>query len=492
MSTEFFTPILDIPKIHERARLAYYSGKTKSIAFRKEQLVQVGYLLKDNEQRFIDALKHDLGRPSQETVFFDFSPVYGEVRMAYENVEKWVKTYRADFNLNFFAMGPKMRAEPKGTVLIIAPFNFPVFLVLSPLVGAIAAGNAAVMKPSEQTPAFSALLAELVPQYLDPELYHVINGGIPEMTKTLELEWNHRNGRVARIIAQAAARHLTPLTLEVSCVGKNPVVVDPKCDITMTARRLLWGRFSNAGQICLSPEYVLVPEGFQDTLVEAMKEVYHSFYPEGPEKSDSFSRIVSEAHATRIKRLIDETNGTIVFGGQANVSQRYVAPTLVKDVKGDDVLMQEEIFGPVLPLVPVKSIDDAIAFINARENPLAVYVFSVDKEFQNKVFDNTESGAAVANETVISCGDGYYTGKHMFDEFTHLRVSIDNPAWVDKVALGFRYPPYKPSKQMQALSPALPSRPNKPQSSAIAGKRWGFWLAFAVIGAAGLMLIRSG
>ncbi|KAI0634451.1 aldehyde dehydrogenase [Trametes polyzona] len=506
MPTAFYTPIEEIPKIHSRARQAYRLGKAKSIAFRKEQISQVGYLLKDNEERFVDALKHDLGRPSQETKFFDFSVVYAEVRMAYENVEKWAGAQKPAFDLHFFAMRPRMRAEPKGAVLVISPFNFPVFLTLSPLVGAIAAGNAVVMKPSEQTPAFSALLAELVPQYLDPELYHVINGGVPETTKILELEWNHilytGNGRVARIIAQAAAKHLTPLTLELG--GKNPVVVDPKCDVQLTARRLAWGRFSNAGQICLCPEYVLVPEGFQDTLVEALKEVYHSFYPDGPEKSDSFGRIVSEAHTERIKGLIEETKGTIVLGGQTDVAQKYVAPTVVKDVRGDDALMQEEIFGPVLALVPVKDVDEAIEFINQREHPLAVYVFSSDKAFQNKVFDNTESGATVANETIISCGVpglpmggvgasgyGYYTGKHAFDEFSHLRVSIDNPAWVDKVAFGFRYPPFKPSKQLQSLGSSLPPRVGKGRASSANGKRWEFWLLF-VAGAGAVILTGYG
>ncbi|KAI0356760.1 NAD-dependent aldehyde dehydrogenase [Trametes cingulata] len=505
MTTLTYTSLEDITKIHQRARDAFLSGKTKSIAFRKEQISQVGYLLKDNEQRIKDALKLDLGRHEIETEFFDFAAVYIGVRTAYDNVESWAKLQRAEFNLNFFAMSPKLKAEPKGVALLVSPFNVPVYLTLSPLVSAIAGGNAVVIKPSEQTPAYSALLAELVPQYLDNDLYHVVNGGPQEMTKVLELRWDHifyvGNGRVGRIIAEAAAKHLTPLTLELG--GKNPVVLDPKCDLQLAARRILWGRFSNTGQICLCPEYVLVPRDFQDTLVEAMKEVYHSFYPEGPEKSDSLSRIVSQAHAARVKRLIDETKGTIVLGGQADVESRFVAPTIVRDVKGDDPLMQDEIFGPVLAIVPVDSIDEAIAFINARDTPLAVYVFSQDKAFKNKVFENTRSGAAVANETVITAGIpglpmggvggsgyGYYGGKHAFDEFTHLRVSIDNPGWVDKVAFGFRYPPYKPTKLIAMLSPSLPPRVGKTPNAAT--KRWAFWLAVVLVGAASALLTVPG
>ncbi|KAI0648695.1 aldehyde dehydrogenase [Trametes meyenii] len=491
MATLTYTAIEDIPRIHERARLAFESGKTDSVAFRKEQIAQVGYLIKDNEDRLREALRIDLGRHPQETDLLDFGPVLGEIRDAYDNVEKWVKPQNIGFSINWFAMKPRFTPEPKGVVLIIAPFNFPMFLLLGPLVSAIAAGDAAVLKPSEQTPATSQLLGELIPKYLDPELYHLVNGGVPETTKLLELKWDHSNGRVGRIIAAAAAKHLTPITLEVGC--KNPVVVDPKVDVKMTAKRLLWGRFSNAGQICLAPEYVLVPAAFQDTLVEALKEAYNAFYPDGPEKSDSISRIVSEAHTTRIKRLVDETKGKVILGGQADVSKRYIAPTVVRDVPADDSLMSEEIFGPVLPLVPVKDVDEAVAFIKAREHPLAIYVFSANKKFQEKVFKNTKSGAAVANETVISAGDGYYSGKHAFEQFTHYRVSLDNPSWVDKVAFGFRYPPYKSDyqKNLRGVNAALPPRPGKASVSALA-KRWGFWIVFALVGASSVLLTKSG
>ncbi|OJT05215.1 Aldehyde dehydrogenase family 3 member B1 [Trametes pubescens] len=468
MTTLTYTSLEDIPKIHERARRAFLSGKTKSIPFRKAQIAQVGYLIKDNEQRIKDALKLDLCRPEFETEFSDFTATYMDVRSSYDNVEKWSKPQKTDFNFNFFAMSPKTKAEPKGVVLLVAPFNFPVFLVFSPLVSAIAGGNAAVIKPSEQTPAFSALIAELLPQYLDNDLFHIINGGPTETTKILELRWDH--------IFYIAAQHLTPVTLELG--GKNPVVIDPKCDVKLAARRILWGRFSNAGQTCLAPEYVLVPKTFQDKFVEALVEAYHSFYPEGPAKSASFSRIISEKHTARIKQMIDGTKGTIVVGGDTDVSQRYIAPTIVKDVRGDDSLM-------------------------AEDYPLAIYVFSKDKSFQKKIFDNTQSGCAAANETVISAGVpglpmggiggsgyGYYTGKHAFDEFTHLRVSLDNPGWVDKLALGVRFPPYKPSKVLALLAPGLPPRPvgGKPA----AGKRWAFWLAVAVVGAASVLLTGSG
>ncbi|KAI0648649.1 aldehyde dehydrogenase [Trametes meyenii] len=471
-----------VTQIHATAQKAFLAGKAKSIAFRKKQIAQVGYLVKDNEQRFKDAMKADLGRPHQETEFVDFLIIYGEARQAYDNVEKWAQEQAPDFSLNWFFMRPRLKAEPKGTVLVIAPFNYPLFLLLVPLISAIAGGNAAVLKPPEHTPVFSALLAELLPKYLDPDLYHVINGAVPETTKILELQWDHTdvvpgNTRVGRIIAEAAAKYLTPLTLE-SLLGKNPVVVDPKVDLAMTARRVLWGRMSNAGQICLAPEYVLVPEEAQEALVAAFGEAYHSFYPEGPKNSASFGRIVNEAHAARIKKLIDETKGTIEFGGDVDVSGKYVAPTLVSNARGDDSLM--EIFGPVLVVIPVKDVDEAIAFIRAREYPLGIYIFSHDKNFQDRVIDNTQSGAVMINDTLVtvaapglpvggkgSSGYGYYTSKYGFDQFVHMRVSINNPSWIDKFAFWFRFPPYteKGAKQLRLLETKLPPRPDGPNTS---------------------------
>ncbi|KAM5546248.1 hypothetical protein V8D89_000374 [Ganoderma adspersum] len=478
MTTLAYTPIEEIPKVHGRAREAFESGKTKSVAFRKEQIAQVGYLLKDNEDRLREALKEDLGRPHLETDFIDFSPVYIDVAKAYNSLAKWTAPKKAEFDFRFWAMGPKYRHEAKGVALIIAPFNGPVVMTMSPLIGAIAAGNAVVLKPSEQTPATSALFAELFPKYLDPELYHVVNGGVPETSKVLELQWDHilytGNGRVARIVAAAAAKNLTPLTLE---VRKNPVVLDPKTDLKLAAKRILWGRCLNSGQVCVCPEYVLVPEEHQDAFVNAVKDVYREFYPDGPEKSDSFSRIVGESHAQRIKNLLDNTKGKIVFGGEVDVAKKYVAPTLVRDVSGDDSLMSEEIFGPVLLVVPVKDTDEALRFINRRDHPLVVYVFSRNKAFQDKVLNNTKSGSFVANDTMIIVGgpgvckcpraksmfvaDGYYTGFDMFEQFSHKRACIDNPSWVDKFGFGCRYPPYKSLAPLNALLPSLPPRPGK-------------------------------
>lgn len=256
--------------------------------------------------------------------------------------------------------------------------------------------------------------------------------------------------------------------------GKSPVVIDPHCDIKIAAKRIFWGKVANAGQICLAPDYVLVPRDFQDTFIEAMKEVHQSFFPSGSRSSDSFSRIISEQHTRRLKKLIEETQGTIVFGGEVDVSQKYVAPTLVRDVPENDSLMSEELFGPVLPIIPVEDVDEAIEIINRHDHPLALYVFTKDSAFKAKVFDNTQSGSAIANEVVIQAGadglpmggigpsgTGNYTGKYGFDMFTHFRAVMDSPGWIDWI-MGGRYPPYHADSLnllRRMLLPSLPARP---------------------------------
>ncbi|KAJ3558601.1 hypothetical protein NM688_g822 [Phlebia brevispora] len=498
-----YTPVEEIPKIHAELLSTFKSGKTKPIAYRKEQLAQLIYMIKDNEDRFFETLKADLGRPNFESEMLDTSITMSEAKYAYDNVEKWAKPERTPWDFNWFAMKPTIRKEPKGVVLLISPFNFPLFLGLAHMAGAIAAGNTVVLKPSELTPATAQLLAELFPKYLDPECYRLVNGDVPVVSKLLELPWNHilytGNGRVAKIVLTAAAKTLSPVTTELG--GKSPVIIDPRCDMKLAARRILWGKFSNAGQLCVAPDYALVPRAAQDAFLDACQEVYKSFYPVDPSSSDSFSRIVSEAHTKRIKRYIDETKGKVVVGGQADVEKRYIAPTIVKDVPLDDSLMEDEIFGPVLPVVPVNDVDEAIEFINSKDHPLALYIFSQDSSFKAKVANNTESGSVIANDVDIHVGttdlpfggtgpsgSGYLTGKYSFDTFTHLRGTLDNPWWVDAILLKGRYPPYTAAKTRtvrKAIAVSMPPRPGQKL-----GKRWGLWIVFALVSAISAILMK--
>ncbi|TFK38204.1 aldehyde dehydrogenase [Crucibulum laeve] len=503
-----YTPLDEITQLHSTLRSTFRTGKLKPIAYRKYQILQLAYLIKDNAERFEEALASDLGRPKFESRFVEINPSLTEIKTAYTGVDKWAKPEKPAFSLNFAAMRPVIYKEAKGVVLIISPFNYPMWLSVGPIAGALAAGNAVVLKPSESTPAVSSLFAELFPKYLDSDLVRVVNGAIPETTHLLDLPWDHilytGSGRVGKIVATAAAKHLTPVSLELG--GKSPVIIDPKCDLKMAAKRILWGKVVNAGQTCVAPDYVLVPREFQETFIQALKETYQSFYPADTPSSapSAYSRIVTPQAFSRIKNLLDNTKGTIAIGGDTDASSKYIGPTVVKDVTGDDSLMSDEIFGPVLPVVPYDgTVEEAVKFVNARDHPLALYVFSQDGEFKKQVFEHTQSGAAIANEVVLHpgadglpfggtgpSGYGMHTGKYSFDMFTHLRSSMDSPSWIDAI-LGFRFPPYtdKSLAATKRLLVTLPARPSGPPAvNAGKSKWWGKWffLVLAVAIAGGL------
>ncbi|KAI9509301.1 NAD-aldehyde dehydrogenase [Russula earlei] len=498
------TPVDHIPVIRATLKNAFKTGRTKSIQFRRQQLLSLAYLIKDNFHLFQQALASDLGRSHHETTILELGSTLTEVMTAYHNVAKWSKPEKARWSLNYFAMNPTIRKEPKGVVLIISPFNYPLWVSLGPFAGAIAAGNACTLKPSELTPAFSALLAELFPKYLDPDLYTVINGAIPEATKLLEFQWDHilftGGSRIASIVLTAAAKTLSPVSTELG--GKSPAVIDPNCDLKLTARRLVWGKVANAGQTCIAPDYALVPKSIVDQFVQACKDVLSDFYPEGAESSDSFARIVSPSHFNRIKGLLDRTEGEIVYGGGMNSQTKFIEPTIVTGVKGNDSLMGEEIFGPILPVIEVENVDEAIDFINARDHPLSLYVFSSNRAFKDKVAENTQSGAVVMNDTLTHCvaeglpfggigpsGSGYHTGKYSFDMFTHLRSTLDNPTFLERL-LWARYPPYNEQKAKSFMLLTLPSMPARTAAGGYAGsKRWGPLLIASVVAVSSFVLL---
>ncbi|KII83226.1 hypothetical protein PLICRDRAFT_58530 [Plicaturopsis crispa FD-325 SS-3] len=500
-----YTPVDAIPSIHATLRAGFASGKLKSIPARRKQLLALAYLVQDNAQAFEDSLHKDLGRPALETRLVDIGASIHEALYAYNNVSTWAKPEKAPFSLNWGATSPVIRKEAKGVVCIIVPFNVPLWCLISPLAGAIAAGNAALLKLPEQTPATSALLAKLVPRYLDPELYAVVNGAVEVNKVILALRWDHifytGSGRVGKIVAQAAAAHLTPVSLELG--GKNPAIVDPKCDVRVAARRILWGRFTNAGQICTAIDYVLVPREFQDKLVDALLLEYAKAYSQDANARTSIGRLVSNASFARIKALLERTRGLVVAGGLEHIDEadKWIAPTVVRDVQLDDSLMEDEIFGPVLAIVPVDDVDAAIAYVNSRDHPLALYVFSQDKKFKAKVFDNTQSGGAFANESILHAavdglpfggvggsGSGYHRGKFGFDTFTHLRASYDAPNWMDYI-LGVRFAPYT-TKNMNFLARLTAERLPARGSDGSEGSRK--WVLFALATIAAATAVSSG
>ncbi|KAI0321467.1 NAD-aldehyde dehydrogenase [Amylostereum chailletii] len=516
-------PLDEIPQIRAELQAGFDSGKTKDIAFRKDQLLALGDLINENLDLINSAFAQDLGRHPAETNVIEITTVLSEIKFAYDNVARWAKPTSTPFHPAWVGMNPKVHKEPLGVLLIISPFNYPILLALNPLVGAIAAGNAVVLKPSEQTPAISAVIADLFPKYLDQSLYRVVNGGIPETTKLLELPWGHifytGNGNVARIILTAAAKTLTPVSTELG--GKSPVFIDPKCDLKTSVKRLMWGKTLNAGQTCTAPDYALVPRDFVDQFVQACVDVhvilfspffardsYHiylfvpslkEFYPNGVKASESYGRIVSPAHARRLQKLLDNTKGKIAHGGTAEPEERYIEPTIVIDVKGDDSLMSEELFGPIFPVIAIDSLEEGIAFVNERDHPLTLHIFSKDAAYKAKVLNNTQSGSVSINDTIVSygvvgapfggigpSGSGAYKGKYSFDAFSHHRTVIDNPAWTDLI-MSERYPPYTAGGMRKMDMLAMPSLPSRRASN----KHWTAWIVAAIALVGGLVGVRQ-
>ncbi|KZV90694.1 NAD-dependent aldehyde dehydrogenase [Exidia glandulosa HHB12029] len=457
MTTYQATPVAEIPTIRARLYEAFATGKTKDVAFRKTQLLQLAYMFQDNKQQLHDALVADLGHHPNETEYIEYSAIANHALKAYENVDAWAKPESPAFSLNTFPMSPRTYKQPKGVVLIIGPYNYPMFCVVIPLIGAIAAGCAVVVKPSEMTPHAAAFLTDLLPKYLDPTLYTVVNGAVPETTELLNLSWDHifftGGARVGRIVASAAAKHLTPVTLELG--GKSPAIVDNNCDFDATARRILWGKMLNAGQSCTAPDYVMVVREGHDKLVAAFKKAHAQFFPSAETETEQTTRLINAAAFQRLTGLLDRTSGTVILGGERDSSRNWLATTIVDNCPFDDSLMTEELFGPVLPIVTVETIEDAVARISKGDRPLGCFVFSKNKKTIDYVFKNTTSGSVVANDSVIQAGgertslsslsrvdtDGSSSGKYAFDTFTQLRGSLQFPLWLEGI-MAHRYPPY--------------------------------------------------
>jgi aldehyde dehydrogenase (NAD+) len=349
-----------------------------------------------------------------------------------------------------------IRPEPKGVVLVIAPWNYPLSMVTAPLVGAVAAGNCVVMKPSEITQHTSAAIASILPRYLDNDAFAVVEGGVPETTALLAEPFDHilytGNERVGRIVMEAAAKHLTPVTLELG--GKSPCLIDRTADLEVAASRIAWGKFINAGQTCVAPDHVLVHREVADRFVDVLVRRITEFYGKDPEQSPDFCRIASERHAERFAKLLAGQN--VRIGGQVDVAKRYVAPTVVLDPPHDSELMREEIFGPVLPVITVDEMHEAIKFVADRPKPLALYLFTKSKVLERAVLTRLSAGSVCVNDAVIfmvspelpfggigNSGMGRYSGWYGFETFSHMKPVMKRSFRFDAP---MRYPPYTEAK----------------------------------------------
>jgi len=441
-----------IPDLVANLRARFQSGETHPLAWRLEQLSKLESMLRDNETAISTALTADLRKPAIEGFLMDISVVTTEIAEMRKKLKSWMKPQRATTPIALQPAKSFVMREPLGVVLIIAPWNYPVQLAMAPLAAALAAGNVAVVKPSEMTPHTSGVLAKLLARTFAPDVVACVEGGVQETTALLAQRFDHifytGNGRVGRVVMAAAAKHLTPVTLELG--GKSPCIVDAECDLEVAARRIAWGKFVNCGQTCVAPDYVLVHQSREEELVKLLAKNIHEFYGGDPQRSPDFARIVSDQHVDRLAKLLE--SGTAAVGGQVDRADRYIAPTILQGVSPDSPVMQDEIFGPILPILPVPSIEEAIRFVNQREKPLALYVFTSRQEVEDAVLARTSAGGVSVNTVVWHVGNfhlpfggvgesgmGAYHGRHGFETFSHHKSVLKKSTKVDpKLA----YPPY--------------------------------------------------
>ncbi len=449
------TSVDRIPEIVQALREGFRSGVVRDIESRRGQLQQLRALFVEQEDRLIDALVADIGKPRLEAYITEIAFTINEIDHTLKHLDSWTKPAKVKMPLTSKPGRATLRPEPLGTVCIIAPWNYPVQLLFAPLVPALAAGNTAVLKPSEVTASVSALIEELVPQYFDASTVAVVTGAVDETTALLAERFDHifytGNGKVGRVVMRAAAEHLTPVTLELG--GKSPAIVAADANIDVAAKRIAWAKFLNAGQTCVAPDYVLVDASVEDQLVTALADAVTTFYGNDPRQSNDYARIVNERHHDRLMKLLEDGGyDSTVIGGTADRASRYIAPTVLAGVKPDAAVMDEEIFGPILPVLTVGDIDEAIRFVNDREKPLALYAFSSDDDTLEHVVANTSAGGVTLNHAVLhltvpdlpfggvgESGMGAYHGKSGFDTFSHFKAVLDKPTRPDPSLM---YPPY--------------------------------------------------
>ncbi|MYZ06217.1 aldehyde dehydrogenase family protein [Streptomyces sp. SID2999] len=424
-----------------RLRGTFRTGRTKSVEWRKEQLRRLRAMLTEHGDDLAAALHADLGKSATEAYRTEIDFTVREIDHTLEHLDEWLRPEPAPVPAH---LGDDATAwtqyDPLGVVLVIAPWNYPAQLLLAPVVGALASANAVVAKPSELAPATSAALAELIPAYLDTDAVAVVEGGIPETTALLAERFDHifytGNGTVGRVVMRAAAEHLTPVTLELG--GKSPAFVDRDADLDVVADRLARGKFLNAGQTCVAPDYVLTDPETAPALEAALVRAVEGIFGADPAASPEYGRIINERHFDRLSGLLD--SGRVAVGGASDRTDKYIAPTVLADVAPDAPVMQEEVFGPILPIVTVPDLDAAVDFINDRDKPLALYVFTGSDATRDRIAAETSSGGLgnglpLAHLTVSDLpfggvgesGMGNYHGRYSLDTFSHRKAVLNKP-----------------------------------------------------------------
>ncbi|XP_050674503.1 aldehyde dehydrogenase, dimeric NADP-preferring isoform X2 [Leptidea sinapis] len=446
----------------QKARDAFNRGVTKPIEWRRQQLKNLLRMYKENYNAMVDVLQKDLRRSKTEAILLEVDYLINDLANTLHNLDEWAKPTRPSKGIVNILDDVVIFNDPYGVVLIIGAWNYPLQLLLLPVSGAIAAGNAVIMKPSELAPATAKFIAETVPKYLDNDAIAVVEGGPEETTELLKNRFDYifytGGTNVGKIVYAAATKYLTPVTLELG--GKSPVYIDNTVDIEVTTKRILWGKFVNVGQTCIAPDYILCTKEVQNKFIEHAKKILKEWYGDDPQKSPDLCRIITSRHFSRLQSLLDASKDKVVIGGKTDAQDKYISPTIVANVSPDDKIMEDEIFGPILPIVPIENAYEAIKFINAREHPLVLYLFSKESNIHKIFIEQTRSGSVCVNDTIMfyavdtlpfggvgHSGMGAYHGKTTFDTFVHKKSClVKNFAAIGEKLASGRYPPYSDAK----------------------------------------------
>ena len=432
------------------------SGKTRNEKWRRAQLKSLSNLLENHQQEILKALNQDLGKPATEA-FFEIIAVKQEIKLAQKSLSNWMKTRQINVPVSLKPAQALVQPDPLGCILIIGPWNYPFSLTLQPLVGALAAGNTAVLKPSEHAPNVSNLIKKLIEEYFPPEIVQVFEGdgniAADLMTRQFDHVFFTGGENIGKKVMEAASKNLTPVTLELG--GKSPAVVIDGANLEVTAKRVIWGKSLNAGQTCIAPDHLLVEAKLFDSLISNLINSINDFYGNTPLDSKHLGSIINEKQFNRLNNLLTQAkkNNQIIYGGDSNEKEKRISPTLIKIDNRNDPLMKEELFGPLLPILSIKNLDQAISDFKLLPKPLALYLFGGGEKEQGKLLSMTSSGGVCFNDVVLQAGIpelpfggvgtsgmGKYHGKAGFDNFTHYKSVLKRPFWLD---LNFRYPPYK-------------------------------------------------
>ena len=431
-------------KLTEAQKQFFETGRTRDLAFRICQLQLLADAMRKNETVLEEALKKDLGKSAFESYATEIGFVLADIRYTIQNLQKWSAPKRVRTPLYLFPGKSKIQKEPYGSVLILGPYNYPVQLLAEPLIGAIAAGNCAVLKPSELTPHVSKAMYQIVHSTFKEEYIACVEGGVEVNQELLSQKFDYifftGSERVGRIVMKAAAENLTPVTLELG--GKSPVIIEKTANIKEAARRIAWGKLMNAGQTCVAPDYVLVDESRKQQFLTEMKNAFFHLYGKEIKKNPHFGRIVNERHMERLQKILEQDAKYLFCGGEADALQRYIEPAILDLGKDQNAAsMQEELFGPILPVLSYHKLEDAVRFVNKRAKPLALYLFTKKRSAERFVLERVSSGGVCVNDTIShlinpdlpfggvgASGMGQYHGKYSFDTFTHEKSVFYKPA----------------------------------------------------------------